>query len=405
MIQLRDYQTDISARAASNLRSIGICYLSMECRTGKTLTALSAAAAFGAKHVLFITKIKAIPSVKADYEALKPGFELDVVNFESCHKAAGKYNLVIIDEAHTLGSYPKPSKRTKAVKALCGTLPVLYLSGTPSPESYSQLYHQFWVCARSVWKGYKTFYKWAKDYVAVRQKKVNGFLINDYSTAYQDKVKADIGGLVISYSQEQAGFEVGINEHILTVPMKEATKEIFNKLRNNSIAHVGREVVLSDSPAKLLSKMHQLSSGTIISANGLKICLDGSKAEYTEKEFKGKKIAVFYVYQAEADLLRSVFPDWTDIPEEFQASTSKVFISQVRRAREGVRLDTADALIYFNLEFSYLSYEQGRNRLISKERTKPVDVYFLCSDFGIESKILEAVHNKKDFTLSYYGRK
>ena len=110
------------------------------------------------------------------------------------------------------------------------------------------------------------------------------------------------------------------------------------------------------------------------------------------------------MYQSEAELLQSVFPNWTDNPEEFQVSSNKVFISQVRRAREGVRLDTADALIFFNLEFSYLSYEQGRNRLVSKERTIPADVYFLCSDCGIESKILDAVHGKQDFTLSYYGR-
>ena len=61
-----------------------------------------------------------------------------------------------------------------------------------------------------------------------------------------------------------------------------------------------------------------------------------------------------------------------------------------------MRLDTANALIFFNLEFSYLSYEQGKNRLVSKERTSPADVYFLCSDCGIESKILEAVHGKDD---------
>ena len=120
--------------------------------------------------------------------------------------------------------------------------------------------------------------------------------------------------------------------------------------------------------------------------------------------FKDRKIALFYVYQSEAELLQSVFPNWTDSPEEFQASSNKVFISQVRRAREGVRLDTANALIFFNLEFSYLSYEQGRNRLDSKERTSPADVYFLCSDCGIESKILEAVHGKMDFTLSWFGK-
>lgn len=210
--------------------------------------------------------------------------------------------------------------------------------------------------------------------------------------------------LFISYSQEQAGFEVNINEHILQVQMKNRTGEYIRRLQNDLIVDVNGYTVLGDSPAKLLTKLHQLSSGSVISENGEHLIFDSSKADFVKSYFQDRKIALFYVYQSEAELLQYVFPNWTDSPEEFQASSNKVFISQVRRAREGVRLDTADALIFFNLEFSYLSYEQGKNRLVSKERTSPADVYFLCSDCGIESKILEAVHGKQDFTLSYYGR-
>ena len=403
-MELREYQNNIAMQAAYKLVAFDMCYLSMECRTGKTITALSAAENFEAENVLFITKLKAMPSVKADYKALKPYFKLEVINYESCHKAKGKYDLVIIDEAHSLGAFPKPSKRTQEIKTICEGLPVLYLSGTPSPESYSQLYHQFWVCSSSPWKEYKTFYKWAKVYVSVKQKKVNGYFINDYSHADKAKIDRDTKDLFISYSQEQAGFEINVNETILQVPMKEQTGRIIEAMRSDLMIEINGNAILGDSPAKLLTKLHQLSSGTVIAENGVHLTFDKSKAEFVRKQFAGKKVALFYVYQSEAELLQSVFPNWTDSPEEFQASTDKVFISQVRRAREGVRLDTADALIFFNLEFSFLSYEQGRNRLVSKERTTPAEVYFLCSDCGIESKILEAVHGKQDFTLSYYGR-
>lgn len=404
-MKLREYQNNIAIQAAYKLAALGCCYLSMECRTGKTITALSTADNFDAESVLFITKLKAIPSIKTDYEALKPSFKLDVVNYESCHKAKGKYDLVIIDEAHSLGAYPKPSKRANEIKAICEGLPVLYLSGTPSPESYSQLYHQFWVCSSSPWKEYKTFYKWAKVYVNVKQKKVNGYLINDYSHADKAKIDRDTKDLFISYSQEQAGFEVNINEHILSVPMNDRTGRYIKSMRDNLMVEIDGNAILGDTPAKLLTKLHQLSSGTVIAENGLHLTFDKSKAEFVRKQFAGKKVALFYVYQSEAELLQSVFQNWTDSPEVFQLSTDKVFISQVRRACEGVRLDTADALIFFNLEFSFLSYEQGRNRLVSKERTVPADVYFLCSDCGIESKILDAVHGKQDFTLSWFNKK
>ena len=270
MIQLRKYQNNIAIQAAYKLVTFGCCYLSMECRTGKTITALSTADNFDAQSVLFITKLKAIPSIKADYEALKPvNFQLDVINYESAHKAKGKYDLVIIDEAHSLGAYPKPSKRTQEIKTICEGLPVLYLSGTPSPESYSQLYHQFWVCSSSPWKEYKTFYKWAKVYVNVKQKKVNGYFINDYSHADKAKIDRDTKDLFISYSQEQAGFEVNINEHILSVPMNDRTGRYIKSMRDNLMVEIDGNAILGDTPAKLLTKLHQLSSGTVIAENGL----------------------------------------------------------------------------------------------------------------------------------------
>lgn len=404
MIQLRDYQERISTSAATLLREKKICYLSMECRTGKSLTALAAADKLGVKSVLFITKIKAKKSVEDDSRALNPNYELEVINYESVHKCVGKYDLVVCDEAHSLGAYPKPSQRAKAVKKVAKGKPVLYLSGTPSPESYSQLYHQFWICDYSPFAAYTTFYKWANDFVLKRQRMVNGYMINDYSTADKHKIDELTATIFVSFSQEDAGFSTNIVEHTLTVPMKQETAIYFRQLQKDRVISLNGRTVLGDTPAKLLSKLHQLSSGTVIAEDGTHLILDTSKAEYIRRMFAGKKVAIFYTYQSEFDLLKNAFPNWTESPEEFQASTDKVFISQVRKAREGVRFDSADALIFFSFEFSYLSYEQGRNRLVSKERKDAAEVYFLCGDFGIETEILNAVHGKQDFTLSYYGK-
>ena len=63
MIELRDYQEEISTKAANLLRSKKIAYLAMEVRTGKTLTALATAMKYGAKKILFVTKKKAINDI------------------------------------------------------------------------------------------------------------------------------------------------------------------------------------------------------------------------------------------------------------------------------------------------------------------------------------------------------
>ena len=63
-MKLRNYQIELSEKGCDILSELGIVYFAMEVRTGKTLTALNTAQLFGAKNVLFLTKKKAIGSIK-----------------------------------------------------------------------------------------------------------------------------------------------------------------------------------------------------------------------------------------------------------------------------------------------------------------------------------------------------
>ena len=184
-ITLRDYQKKIATDSCIHLMQHGFVYLAMEVRTGKTLTSLTAANLMNVEDVLFITKKKAISSIEGDYELLAPNFELDVINYESLHKVenVGKYQVIILDEAHSMGAFPKPSKRAKQVKEIISKHQpyVILLSGTPSPESYSQMYHQVYGIKKNPFTSYKNFYRFCDDYVNVRERKINGLMIKDYS--------------------------------------------------------------------------------------------------------------------------------------------------------------------------------------------------------------------------------
>ena len=112
-----------------------------------------------------------------------------------------------------------------------------------------------------------------------------------------------------------------------------------------------------------------------------------------------------YLFKEEGRMLKDTFLNWTESPEEFNESEDKVFIGQIRSSREGVNLSTADCLIMFNIEFSALSYLQGRDRMTSKDRTIPNDVYWIFSDCGIEQKVYSTVKKKQDFTTKIYKGK
>ena len=212
MIELRSYQKEIIEEAYPKLLRLNLLYLSMEVRTGKTLTALSLANKFtNTKGVLFVTKKKAIKSIENDYALLNPSYKITVINYESLHKIEGDFDIIIIDEAHSVGTYPKPSKRYKDLKVIVSRYAytkLIMLSGTPSPESYSQLFWQFRLSDRfSPFNKYANFYKWAKVFVDVQKKNLGYAIVNDYTQAYRDKIMEEIGKYFISYTQAEAGFK------------------------------------------------------------------------------------------------------------------------------------------------------------------------------------------------------
>ena len=409
MINLRDYQQKIVNDGYSKLLQLNMVYLSMEVRTGKTLTALSLANKFSnPKGVLFVTKKKAIKSIENDYELLNPDFNINVINYESLHKVQQDFDIVIIDEAHSVGTYPKPSKRYKDLKAILDKnayTKVIFLSGTPSPESYSQLFHQFRLLNRfSPFKEYANFYKWSKVYVDVEIRNLGYAKVNDYSGAKKDKIMDVLKDYFISYTQQDAGFNQTVNEHILEVEMNPKVYELVKRLKKDLIVEGKEEVILADTSVKLQNKIHQLCSGTVKFESGNSMVIDDSKASFIKERFKGNKIAIFYIFKEEFNLLKGVFPNFTESPEEFNQSDDKVFLGQIRSSREGVNLSSADSLIYYNIEFSALSYIQGKDRMTSKERTKDNDVYFIFAKGGIEKHIYKRVSNKLDFTNSYFKK-
>ncbi len=403
--KLRDYQVDIANKAVEILKVNKIVYLAAEVRCGKTLMALETARLFGANKVLFLTKKKAISSIIGDYNDFNYAqyFSIEVMNDESMHKLTGDYDLVVHDESHRFGSFPKPGVGAKTFKKMFASLPMIFLSGTMSPESYSQLYHQFWVSNASPFRKYTNFYKWANDFVKIKKKYLGSHEVNDYSDADRDKVMSVIKDYVITFTQEQAGFSSEIEEEILYVLMSPLTYSMCNKLKKDLVVEGKEEVILADTPVKLQQKLHQMYSGTVKFESGNSMVFDSSKAGFIKHRFYGNKIGIFYKFKAELDALKEVFKDnlTTDV-DEFNNSR-KCIALQIVSGREGISLRNADYLVFYNIDFSATSYWQARDRMTTMDR-KFNKVYWIFAQGGIESHVYKQVLNKKNFTLSHFKK-
>ena len=406
MVEFRDYQIQIIEKAKGVLQAHRFVYLSMQVRTGKTLTAMGTAQKLGVKSMLFVTKKKAIGSIEEDYKKLKPQYNLTCINYESLHKVTGRFDLIVLDEAHSLGALPKPSKRAKQVKELI-TLNqpyVILMSGTPTPESFSQMYHQVYACPKNPFSSFKNFYAFARTHVDVYQKKLGPHSVNVYLNGRQSIID-EMKPYMISYTQKEAGFKAQTNEHVLKVRLKDRTYEIIDELRKHKVVESDKvkDAILGDTAVKEMSKVHQLCSGTVKFESGESMIIDKTKAEFIRTKFENKKLGIFYKFTAEYKALKEVYgDDLTNELDEFK-TTNKNIALQIVSGREGISLKEADCLVYYNIDFSALSYWQSRDRMTTKD-TKVNDVYWIFSEGGIEENIYKTVSKKKDYTLRHFKK-
>lgn len=400
MFKLREYQEQLSEEVAAKLSEHKIAILNAQVRTGKTHVALSVASKYD--NVLFITKKKAISSIQDDYNAAGHKFNITIINYESLHKVNGVFDLVVCDESHTISSFPKPSKRTKAVKGFVVN-DLLLLTGTLLPESNSQIFHQLWVSPHSPYKNCGNFYKWFKIYGTPKKIYTSYGEANDYSSVDYDKIKTTVNNLKVSFTQEEAGFTTKVKEHILKVNLKESTINLMDKLRKTGVIEGNNDTVLADTSVKMMQKLHQLSSGTLILDSGNGVVLDTTKVDYIAEYFKGKKLAMFYYYKQEKQMIFDKFGnDVTDDLTEFNTTDKHIALQQVSGA-EGINLSAADVLIFINFGFSNTKFVQAKDRLTTMQR-KENDVYYILSNNGIDNRVYKAVSNKKDYITKTFIR-
>ena len=77
---LREYQVKLSNNATDILKRKGLVILALQVRVGKTLTSLQTAENYGAKNVLFVTKLKAFSSIQSDYDQMNFSFKITIIN-------------------------------------------------------------------------------------------------------------------------------------------------------------------------------------------------------------------------------------------------------------------------------------------------------------------------------------
>jgi hypothetical protein len=185
--------------------------------------------------------------------------------------------------------------------------------------------------------------------------------------------------------------------------MQPQTAALVNKLKKDAVI-VGKEhTILADSAVKLQNKLHQLYSGTVKFECGKSMVTDFSKAVFIKEKFPNCKIAIFYYFKAEYEMIKAIFGEnITDNLDEFNTTDKSIALQQYAGA-EGISLASADALIFLNFGFSGSKFIQSIDRLTTMTR-KHNNIFFVFGHGGIESKVYKAVSKKQTYTLNQFKK-
>ncbi len=387
------HQLEISQHGYEILKNNGLVYLAMEERTGKTLTAILIAEMSKAETILVITKKKALEGWDKTCKEYNITKSYTCINYQSLHKISRSFDLIILDEAHAnLSMYPKVGTAWKNTYKFTKDKPIIYLSATPSAQTYAQLYHQLKLSSWSPWIKYKNFYEWHRKYgieklIWLGSRQVKQY--NDVKSIVYDEAKH----LFITHTRKELGFEHEPNDIIHKIELCSDTKVLYNDLNKHGVIELSEDITyIADTPMKLLQGLYQLEGGTL-KLDDYSICLANlEKINYIKDNFGDSlDLVIFYNFKQEEIKLRQCFKYAT--------------ILQATSFAEGVDLSQYETLVIYSMDFSTARYSQRRARQANINRDTPIDVHYLLIEGGISEQVYNTVAvNKTNFIDKYFNR-
>lgn len=388
MWAFREHQIEGAKWALETIREYGLAYLGWQERTGKSATAILTVENSLAKTCLIVTKKKAIPGWEETLKMFAPTRKYTVINYESVHKVTGKFDFIILDEAHhAISSCPKPSLAGKRVAKFCSNVPILYLSATPYAEHLGLIFHQL---ALSDWTPlpFRSFYKFHAEY-GIPDMQYTPTPRETYKKYQDDKLLAKIKHLFDWKTRQEVGIEHEPSVNLIKIPLKEETKAMIRTWLKDRLLEVKGGMLVNDNPGIARSVHYQLEGSTIKDVGILKGL---EKVNYINQNYDVRNIAIMAHFIKERELLELMFPDTRILSSDGDS--------------EGVDLSNIPKLLIYSMSDKTSKYTQRLARQANHNRATPIEVDILVAEKpGIGLGIYEAVALKKEnFVKNSYER-
>ena len=391
-------------------------YLAFEQGLGKTLTAIRFVEKHSYRSVLVICPAVAIgvweneldlegvrgvsaPHGSRVQKATQIDGHIVILNYEALlepavERAIQRWNpsLVIVDEAQKIKT--SSAKRSRVVHRLTKDRPALLLSGTPITKNLLDLYSQYKAVDPGIWDNIN-WTKFKNRYA------IMGGYLNYEVVGYRDT--EDMKARIAPYTV------VARKENTLDLPTKTHTivPVTLGSSDWGSYRQMAREGVadgwVTSNPLEKALRLSQISG---------RAKLDATAAFVRDIRENGEAVVVYFRFRAEGDALAELLgvPQLngdtksavrTQMVEDFQNGTGKIFLAQVTAGSTAITLTAASHMVYHSLSYAYEDWAQSQDRIHRIGQDNPCFYYYMTAvgpkgGILIDQLVLNTLNDKDD---------
>lgn len=311
-----------------------------------------------------------------------------------------KWDVLIIDECHKIKSHN--SKSSKLVYQLSKKTEYVWgLSGTPRGNTDIDIFCQFHNMCISDW-GKITYTQFVNQCCDIDKKFFHGQMVTvplGINKKYQAGWERNIAMYTqrIGYTEEDDMPDLKVN--LIELPYT-PTKE-YLQAEEGVVSIPDYETTMTKLAA--IQKLHQAVNGFLYvydDDNNRKIynIERNKKLDWLKENLP--KVPVVIVYRFEADLnaitseLDNIHRTYTEDVPTFKEGYTNVLLLQCSRC-ESFNLQMCNHIIFYNLDYSYIKYNQMLHRVYRMGQQEDVKLDILLHKDTIETKIWNAVKNKE----------
>jgi len=342
-------------------------------------------------------------------EIILGGAEYVIINFDGVEIVKneiiqGEFDLIVVDEASAYKN--AQTKRWKAMRDLGKHIHGLWmLTGTPAAQSPADAYG----LAKLVNpKGVPMFFGQFKDTVMV---KVSEFRWVPRPTA--DKVVHQVLQPAIRFEKAQCLDLPPLTYIDRDAPLTPQQSVYYKKLKSQMLIEAAGEEVSAVNAASMLTKLLQISCGSVYTDTGEVVDFDVSSRMKVVKEVideSSHKVLIFVPFNHTIDLLTKYLTKQgitndiingnvsanrrAEIVREFQSNAEpKVLVIQPQAASHGLTLTAANTIIWYAPCTSVETYLQANARIDRPGQKNPMTIVHVRGS-AVETKLYQMLRNK-----------